>query len=83
MPGWSSAARRYRGSPEPIEDLLQVGYLGVPDDDGRHARQAFTAYSLDAPREQIGDRLGISQMHVSRLLDRALTYLRTQITEPA
>jgi predicted DNA-binding protein (UPF0251 family) len=25
-------------------------------------------------QEQIGDRLGISQMHVSRLLDRALTY---------
>jgi RNA polymerase sigma-B factor len=34
-------------------------------------------------QEQIGDRLGISQMHVSRLLDRALTYLRTQITRPA
>jgi len=210
-------ARRYRGSPEPIEDLLQVGYvgllkainnfdpaagdslsayaspcvsgeikrhfrdrrwqirvqrqdqelllemrdaeetltqqlgrrpadgelaahLGVSDDDVRHARQAhqaFTAYSLDAPlsshdssalladiigeddpalvhatdidavqahledlpereqrililrfygnltQEQIARRLGISQMHVSRLLDRALTYLRTQITEPA
>jgi RNA polymerase sigma-B factor len=210
-------ARRYRGSPEPIEDLLQVGYLGllkainnfdpasgdslgayaapcvsgeikrhfrdrrwqirvqrqdqelllemrdaeetltqelgripadselaaylgVPADDVRHARQArqaFTAYSLDAPlssldssalladmigdddpavahvtdiqavhahlddlperqqrilmlrfygnltQEQIGDRLGISQMHVSRLLERALTYLRTRITEPA
>jgi hypothetical protein len=27
-------------------------------------------------QEQIGDRLGISQMHVSRLLHRALTYLR-------
>jgi RNA polymerase sigma-B factor len=34
-------------------------------------------------QEQIGDRLGISQMHVSRLLDRALAYLRAQITEPA
>jgi RNA polymerase sigma-B factor len=33
-------------------------------------------------QEQIGDRFGISQMHVSRLLDRALTYLRGQITEP-
>jgi RNA polymerase sigma-B factor len=33
-------------------------------------------------QEQIGDRLGISQMHVSRLLDRALTYLRAQLTEP-
>jgi RNA polymerase sigma-B factor len=34
-------------------------------------------------QEQIGDRLGISQMHVARLLERALTYLRTQITKPA
>jgi RNA polymerase sigma-B factor len=34
-------------------------------------------------QSQIGDRLGISQMHVSRLLERALTYLRTQITKPA
>jgi RNA polymerase sigma-B factor len=34
-------------------------------------------------QEQIAARLGMSQMHVSRLLDRALTYLRTQITRPA
>jgi RNA polymerase sigma-B factor len=34
-------------------------------------------------QEQIGDRLGISQMHVSRLLERALAYLRTQLTKPA
>jgi RNA polymerase sigma-B factor len=34
-------------------------------------------------QEQIGDRLGISQMHVSRLLNRALSYLRAQITESA
>ena len=32
---------------------------------------------------QIGDRLGIFQMHVSRLPDRALSYLRAQITESA
>jgi RNA polymerase sigma-B factor len=31
-------------------------------------------------QEQIGDRLGISQMHVSRLLTRALAYLRGQLT---
>jgi RNA polymerase sigma-B factor len=29
---------------------------------------------------EIGQRLGISQMHVSRLLTRALTYLRDQLT---
>jgi transcriptional regulator with XRE-family HTH domain len=32
-------------------------------------------------QEQIGDRLGISQMHVSRLLERALAYLRAHITD--
>jgi RNA polymerase sigma-B factor len=210
-----SCARQYRGSPEPAEDLIQVGYvgllkainnfnpefgdslsayatpcisgeikrhfrdkrwqihvrrqaqelllelrkandemtqqlgrtpsdgelakrLGVSEDDVLEARQAdlvFSAYSLDAPlsdredpalladligeddqavehaldmeavnthwdelpeREQrilvmrfygnltqteIGDRLGISQMHVSRLLSRALEHLRSQLTE--
>jgi RNA polymerase sigma-B factor len=32
---------------------------------------------------QIGERLGISQMHVSRLLTRALTYLREHINGPS
>ncbi|MGC1417040.1 MAG: SigB/SigF/SigG family RNA polymerase sigma factor [Candidatus Acidiferrum sp.] len=122
------------------EDSELARHLGVPDDDVREARQAsqaFSAYSLDAPlsdgadpgmladllgeddpamahaididavhahldelpereqrilmlrfygnltQEQIGHRLGMSQMHVSRLLDHALTYLRAQITDPA
>jgi RNA polymerase sigma-B factor len=211
-----SCVRQYRGSPEPAEDLLQVGYVGllkainnydpevgdslsayaapcvsgeikrhfrdkrwqvhvrrqaqelllemrkasdemvqqlgrsptehelaerleVSEDDVLEAKQAdmvFSTYSLDAPlsdredpaqladllgeddaavehtidmeavnahwdelpeREQrilvmrfygnltqteIGDRLGISQMHVSRLLSRALAHLRNQLTEP-
>ena len=210
-----SCVRQYRGSPEPTEDLMQVGYvgllkainnydpevgtslsayaqpcvsgeikrhfrdkrwqihvrrsaqelllelrkaneelthqlgrapaqdelaeqLGVSDDDMQEARQAdlmFSTYSLDAPlsdredpalladllgdddpavahtidmeavnahweelpeREQrilvmrfygnltqteIGDRLGISQMHVSRLLTRALAHLRSKLLE--
>ncbi len=114
--------------------------LGVSEDDLREARQAdlaFTTYSLDTPladredparladllgeddvamehtldmesvnrhweeldeREQrilvmrfygnltqteIGERLGISQMHVSRLLAKALTHLRERLIEPA
>ena len=122
------------------EDRELARHLGVSEDDVRQARQAhqaFSTYSLDAPladgddplllgdvlgeedravahavdieavrvhldelpereqrilmwrfygnltQEQIGDRLGISQMHVSRLLDRTLTYLRAQITESA
>src|SRR5579859_7696680 len=212
-----SCVRQYRGSPEPVEDLMQVGYvgllkainnfdpafgsslsayaapcvsgeikrhfrdkrwqvhvrrsaqelllelrkaneeltqqlgrdpgedelaerLGVSAEDLREAKQAdmvFSAYSLDAPlsdredpalladvlgdddpgvehtidmesvnahwdelpeREQrilvmryygnltqteIGDRLGISQMHVSRLLARALEHLRSKLVDPS
>ena len=212
-----SCVRQYRGSPEPTEDLMQVGYvgllkainnydpevgdslsayaqpcvsgeikrhfrdkrwqihvrrsaqelllelrkaseeltqqlgrspaeaelaerLGVSEDDMQEARQAdlvFSAYSLDAPlsdredpalladllgdddpavthaidmesvnahweelpeREQrilvmrfygnltqteIGDKLGISQMHVSRLLARALAHLRSKLLDSA
>jgi RNA polymerase sigma-B factor len=212
-----SCVRQYRGSPEPTEDLMQVGYvgllkainnydpevgdslsayaqpcvsgeikrhfrdkrwqihvrrsaqelllelrkaneeltqqlgreptehelaerLGVSADDMQEARQAdlvFSTYSLDAPlsdqedpalladvlgdddpgvihtidmesvnahwdelpeREQrilvmrfygnltqteIGDRLGISQMHVSRLLARALAHLRSKLLDPS
>ena len=122
------------------DDRELARHLGVPEDDvlqARQARQAFTTYSLDAPlsdgddpgvladllgeddpavahaididavhahldelpereqrilmlrfygnltQDQIGHRLGISQMHVSRLLDQALTYLRAQITDSA
>ena len=120
------------------EDLAER--LGVSADDLSEARQAdmvFTTYSLDAPlsdgddpaqlsdvlgdddaemehaidmealathwdelpeREQrilvmrfygnltqaeIGTRLGISQMHVSRLLTRALNHLRSRLLDPA
>jgi RNA polymerase sigma-B factor len=31
---------------------------------------------------QIAERLGISQMHVSRLLAHALTFLRGELAEP-
>ena len=124
---------------EPAEDEL-AERLGVSEDDMREARQAdlvFSSYSLDAPlsdredpalladvlgdddpgvehtidmesvnahwdelpeREQrilvmrfygnltqteIGDRLGISQMHVSRLLARALAHLRSKLVDPS
>jgi RNA polymerase sigma-B factor len=32
---------------------------------------------------EIGERLGISQMHVSRLLAKALAHLRGRLIEPA
>lgn len=122
------------------DDRELARHLGVTEDDVRQARQAhqvFAAASLDAPlsrgddpglladvlgqddpalaratdieavrthldelpereqrilmwrfygnltQSQIGDRLGLSQMHVSRLLERALSYLRGQIGESA
>ena len=49
----------------------------------RQQRILMLRFYGNLTQEQIGNRLGISQMHVSRLLDRALTYLRTQITKPA
>ena len=133
-----SCVRQYRGSPEPVEDLMQVGYVGllkaINNYDPTFGNN-LTAYSLDAPlsdkedpaqlsdvlgdedadmehaidmeavsthwdelpeREQrilvmrfygnltqaeIGARLGISQMHVSRLLARALSHLRSRLLD--
>lgn len=49
----------------------------------RQQRVLMLRFYGNLTQEQIGDRLGISQMHVSRLLNKALTYLRTQIAEPA
>jgi len=182
-----SCAQRYRDSPEPFDELMQVGYVGllkainnfdtevgeslpayaqpcvsgeikryfrdkrwivraelatylhVSEAEVREAQQAslaFQASSLDAPlpdgseegslgdllgeedpalertvdmeavrshwselsrreqkllmmrfygnmtQAQIGDQLGISQMHVSRLLTRALDFLRERIADP-
>jgi RNA polymerase sigma-B factor len=122
-----SCVRPYLQSPEPTEDLLQVGYVGLlkathsldaplsggddpallvdilgEDDPAvahaidieavrvhldelpeREQRVLIWRFYGNLTQSQIGDRLGISQMHVSRLLDRALTYLRAQITGPA
>ena len=49
----------------------------------REQRILMLRFYGNLTQEQIGGRLGISQMHVSRLLERALTYLRAQITKPA
>jgi RNA polymerase sigma-B factor len=49
----------------------------------RDQRILMLRFCGNLTQEQIGDRLGISQMHVSRLLDRALSYLRAQLAESA
>ena len=82
------------------EDPAQLAdLLGVEDEAVAHAidMEAVNAHLEELPeREQrilamrfygnltqteIGNRLGISQMHVSRLLAKALTSLRNQLTE--
>ena len=50
----------------------------------REQRILMLRFYGNLTQDQIGDRLGISQMHVSRLLTRALAYLRDQLTtDPA
>jgi RNA polymerase sigma-B factor len=49
----------------------------------REQRLLMMRYYGNMTQAQIGAQLGISQMHVSRLLSRALDYLRDKIAEPA
>ena len=46
----------------------------------RQQRLLIMRFYGNMTQAQIGEELGISQMHVSRLLDRALTYLRQKVT---
>ena len=48
----------------------------------REQRMLMMRFYGNMTQAQIGDPLGISQMHVSRLLTRALDYLRERIGEP-
>jgi len=49
----------------------------------REQRILFLRFYGNLTQTEIGDRLGISQMHVSRLLSRALAHLRSQLLETA
>jgi RNA polymerase sigma-B factor len=51
----------------------------LPD---REQRLLMMRFYGNMTQAEIGDQLGISQMHVSRLLARALGYLRERILEP-
>jgi RNA polymerase sigma-B factor len=51
----------------------------LPD---REQRLLMMRFYGNMTQAEIGDQLGISQMHVSRLLARALGYLRGRILEP-
>jgi RNA polymerase sigma-B factor len=50
---------------------------------GREQKLLLMRYYGNMTQAQIGAQLGLSQMHVSRLLTRALDYLRDRIAEPA
>jgi RNA polymerase sigma-B factor len=55
------------------------GHVGeLPE---REQKMLAMRYYGNMTQSQIGDRLGISQMHVSRLLAHALGYLREQVLE--
>jgi RNA polymerase sigma-B factor len=49
---------------------------------GREQRLLMMRFYGNMTQAEIGEQLGISQMHVSRLLSRALGYLREKIAEP-
>jgi RNA polymerase sigma-B factor len=49
----------------------------------REQRLLMMRFYGNMTQEQIGQAMGISQMHVSRLLSHALTYLRERITDQA
>jgi Sigma-70 region 2 len=93
-----SCVRPYLRSPEPTEDLMQVGYVGllkaISNFDpalcctlATYARPCISGELKRHFRDkrmtqaQIGQRLRISQMHVSRLRTHALRYLRSRLLD--
>jgi transcriptional regulator with XRE-family HTH domain len=50
--------------------------------DERERRIVFLRFHADMTERQIAQAMGISQAHVSRLLDGALTKLRAELTDP-
>jgi RNA polymerase sigma-B factor len=71
------------GDDPQLERALEMeavwGHLGeLPD---REQRLLMMRFYGNMTQSEIGDQLGISQMHVSRLLAHALSYLRDRILE--
>ena len=62
---------------------MEAVYTHLDELPEREQRIVILRFYGNLTQDQIGARLGISQMHVSRLLERALTYLRAKITQPA
>ena len=72
------------GEPDSAVDHLtdiESVYVHMDELPPREQRILMMRFYGNLTQSEIGDRLGISQMHVSRLLTRALGYLRGQLTE--
>jgi RNA polymerase sigma-B factor len=67
---------------EAVEHALDIEAVHVHVDElpVREQRILMMRFYGNLTQGEIGDRLGISQMHVSRLLRKALTYLRRCLT---
>lgn len=87
MPMAQRQARWHRDSGEAREDLEQVAYTGLLNELGLTIGPAFRQlpkrqqeivrlrFFEDLTQSEIAGRLGISQMHVSRLLRRSIDWL--------
>ena len=69
------------GPREEAEDLLALAGL-IADLPELERQTIVLRYFQDLHQDAIAARLGYSQMHVSRLLRRALARLRAQLVEP-
>ena len=58
---------------------MDAVWAHLPDLPPREQRILAMRFYGNMTQEQIGHELGLSQMHISRLLTHALTYLRSQI----
>ncbi|MFE7749691.1 sigma-70 family RNA polymerase sigma factor [Streptomyces sp. NPDC057428] len=81
--GRATGARTYAevlGAPDPameaVENLQTLAPL-LDELDARERRTIDLRFGVEMTQAQIGEELGISQMHVSRLLGRTLGKLRT------
>ena len=68
-----------------VEHTLSMEALGAHWDELPRREQTILLMRFygDMTQAEIGSKLGISQMHVSRLLSHALTFLRERILDPA
>jgi RNA polymerase sigma-B factor len=67
-----------------IEHVLDIEavWQHLPQLPARQRRLLMMRFYGNMSQAQIGEALGISQMHVSRLLNQALAYLREQLLSP-